>query len=161
EGAPLSLGIVTPAVAGPFDLGTVVVRVPLFVDPETAQIHAVSDPIPDVFGGAKLNIRSIAVNVNKDDFALTGTNCSKFATEGVMRGGGADPATPAAFSSFGVSDPIQLDGCDALDFRPKLNLRLFGKTKRAQHPRLRAILQAPAGQANIARASVGLPHALF
>ena len=66
-----------PALAGPFDLGTVVVRVPLFVDPETAQIHALTDEIPDVFGGAKLDIRSIAVNVNKDDFTLNGTNCSQ------------------------------------------------------------------------------------
>jgi hypothetical protein len=161
RGAPLSLAVITPAVAGPFDLGTVVVRVPLFVDPETAQIHAVSDPIPDVFGGAKLDIRSIAVNVNKDDFALTGTNCSKFATAGVLRGGGADPTNLAAFSSFPVSDPVQLNDCPALKFRPKLNLRLFGATKRAKHPRLRAILKARPGDANIARASVALPHALF
>jgi len=161
HGAPLSLAIVTPAVAGPFDLGTVVVRAPLFVDPETAQIHAISDPIPDVFGGAKLDVRSIAVNVNKDDFALTGTNCSKFATAGWLRGGGADPANPAAFSSFSVSDPVQLNNCPALKFRPKLHLRLFGATKRAKHPRLRAILNAKAGDANMARVSVGLPHALF
>jgi hypothetical protein len=161
KGARLSLVVVTPATAGPFDLGTVVVRVPLFLDPETAQIHAVSDPIPDVFGGAKLDIRSIAVNVNKNDFTLTGTNCSKFATAGALKGGGADPANPATYSSFPVSDPVQLNGCDALKFRPKLNLRLFGATKRAKHPRLRAVLKARAGDANIARASVGLPHALF
>jgi hypothetical protein len=161
KGAPVSLVAVTPAVAGPFDLGTVVVRVPLLVDPETAQIHAVSDPIPDVFGGAKLDIRSVFVNVNKDDFALNGTNCSKFATAGSLVGGGADPANPAAFSSFPVSDPVQLDNCPALKFRPKLNLRLFGATRRAKHPRLRAILKARPGDANIARASVGLPHALF
>jgi hypothetical protein len=161
KGAPLSLAVVTPGVAGPFDLGTVVVRVPLFVDPETARIHAVSDAIPDVFGGAKLDIRSIAVNVNKDDFTLTGTNCSKFATEGSLKGGGADPTNPATFSSAPVSDPVQLNNCAPLGFHPKLNLRLFGATRRAKHPKLRAILQAKAGDANIARASVGLPHALF
>lgn len=161
KGAPVSLVVVTPALAGPFDLGTVVVRVPLFVDPETAQIHVLTDAIPDVYGGAKLDIRSIAVNVNKDDFTLTGTNCSKFATAGALRGGGADPTNPATFSSFPVSDPVQLNNCDPLKFRPKLNLRLFGQTKRNKHPRLRAVLQARAGDANIARASVGLPHALF
>jgi hypothetical protein len=161
KGAPVSMVAVTPAVAGPFDLGTVVVRVPLLVDPETAQIDAVSDPIPDVFGGAKLDIRSVFVNVNKDDFALNGTNCSKFATAGSLAGGGADPANPAAFSSFPVSDPVELDNCPALKFRPKLNLRLFGATKRAKHPRLRAVLKARPGDANIARGSVALPHALF
>jgi hypothetical protein len=161
KGAPLSLVVITPGVAGPFDLGTVVVRVALFVNPETAQINAVSDPIPDVFGGAKLDIRSIAVNVNKDDFTLNGTNCSKFATAGALRGGGSDPTNPAVFSSFAVSDSTQLTDCDPLGFKPKLNLRLFGAHKRAKHPRLRAVLRARAGDANIARASVGLPHALF
>jgi hypothetical protein len=161
KGAPVSLVVVTPALAGPFDLGTVVVRVPLFVDPETAQIHTVTNEIPDVYGGAKLDIRSVAINVNKDDFTLTGTNCSKFATAGALKGGGADPTNPATFSSFPVSDPVQLNNCDPLKFRPKLNLRLFGQTKRNKHPRLRAVLKARAGDANIARASVGLPHALF
>lgn len=161
QGARLSLVVVTPALAGPYDLGTVVVRVPLFLDPETAQIRAATDAIPDVFGGAKLDIRSVAVNVNKDDFTLTGTNCSKFATAGALKGGAADPTNPATFSSFPVSDPVQLDNCAPLKFRPKLNLRLFGATKRAKHPRLRAVLKARAGDANIARASVGLPHALF
>jgi len=161
QGAPVSLVVITPAVAGPFDLGTVVVRVPLFVDPETAQIRAATDAIPDVFGGAKLDIRSVAVNVNKDDFTLNGTNCSKLATGGFLRGGGGDSTNPASFSSFAVSDPTQLDGCEALRFRPKLNLRLFGATKRAKNPRLRAILKARPGDANIARASVALPHALF
>ncbi len=161
QGAPLSLVVVTPALAGPFDLGTVVVRVPLFVDPETAQIRAATNAIPDVFGGAKLDIRSVLVNVNKNDFTLNGTNCSKFATAGALKGGGADPTNPATFSSFPVSDPVQLDNCPALKFRPKLNLRLFGATKRAKHPRLRAILKARSGDANIARASVALPHALF
>lgn len=161
KGAPVSLAAITPAVAGPFDLGNVVVRVPLFLDPETAQIHAVSDPIPDVFGGAKLSLRTVFVNVNRKDFTLNGTNCSKFATAGALRGGGADPANPAAFSAFPVSAPAQATDCKRLRFRPKLHLRLFGKTKRAQHPRLRATLKARAGDANIGRASVGLPHALF
>ncbi len=161
RGAPLSLAVITPAVAGPFDLGTVVVRVALFVDPETAQIHAVSDPIPDVFGGAKLDIRSVDVDVNRKEFALNGTNCSQFATTGWLRGGGSDPTSEAAFSSLAVLAPFKASACKRLGFRPKLNLRLFGATKRAKHPRLRAVLRARPGDANIGRASVALPHALF
>jgi hypothetical protein len=161
KGAPLSLVVITPALAGPFDLGTVVVRVALFVDPETAQIHAVSDPIPDVFGGAKLSLRSIFVNVNRKDFTLKGTNCRRNATVGVINGGGADPANPAAFSAFPVSDPFQGSGCKKLKFKPRLNLRLFGATRRAQHPKLKAVLKARPGDANIRHVSVALPHALF
>ncbi len=160
-GAPVSLVVVTPAVAGPFDLGTVVVRVPLFVDPETARIRAATNAIPDVFGGAKLDIRSVAVKINKKNFTLNGTNCKPQVTAGSLKGGGADPTNPAAFSSFPVSDPVQLNGCRRLKFRPRLNLRLSGATRRAKHPRLRAVLKARRGDANIARASVGLPHALF
>jgi hypothetical protein len=160
KGAKLSLVVVTPAVAGPFDLGTVVVRVPLNLDPETAQINPDVE-IPDVFGGAKLDIRSIFVNVNRKEFTLNGTNCGKHATAGVLQGGGADPTVPTAFSAAKVSSNYQLNGCKGLKFRPKLKLRLFGATHRNQHPKLRAALSARAGDANIARASVGLPHAIF
>ncbi len=161
HGAPLSLAVVTPATAGPFDLGTVVVRVALFVEPETAQIRAVSDPIPNVFGGAQLDIRSVDVNVDRKEFTLNPTSCGPLTTAGVLNGGGADPANPAAFSAFPVSTPFQTSECGALGFRPKLSLRLFGATRRAKHPRLRATLRARPGDANIARASVALPHALF
>jgi hypothetical protein len=160
KGAPLSLAVVTPALAGPFDLGTVVVRVALFLDPESAQIHPVAE-IPDVFGGTKLDIRSIFVNVNRKDFTLNGTNCRKGATAGVLNGGGADPTNPAAFSAFPVSDAVQGNGCRKLKFKPKLKLRLFGATKRNKNPRLRAALVTRPGDANVARASVALPHAIF
>jgi len=161
EGGPLSVVVVTPAIAGPFDLGNVVVRVPLFVDPETAQVHTRTDALPDVYGGTKLDIRSVFLNLNRKEFTLNGTNCDKAATAGVIKGGGSDPTNPAAFSSFAVSDPFQAQNCNKLAFKPKLKIRLFGKTNRAKHPKLRAILTARPGDANIARASVALPHALF
>jgi hypothetical protein len=161
QGAPISAVVVTPAIAGPFDLGNVVVRVPFFLNPETAQIRARTDDLPDVFGGTKLDIRSIFLNINRKDFTLNGTNCRKGAVAGSIKGGGADPTNPATFSSFHVSDEFQGTGCDQLKFRPKLKIRLFGATRRAKNPKLRAILTARPGDANIARASVGLPHALF
>jgi hypothetical protein len=161
KGAPVSILIVTPAIAGPFDLGNVVVRVPLFLDPETAQIHPRTKDIPDVFGGAKLDIRSVFVNVNRDEFTLNGTNCRKEATAGVINGGGANPLDPSAYSAFKVSEPAKGTGCRKLKFRPKLNVRLFGKTQRAKHPKLRAVLKARGKDANIRKASVALPHALF
>ena len=160
RGAPLSLVVVTPAVAGPFDLGNVVVRVALNLGPETARINPVA-VIPDVFGGAKLDIRSIFVNVNRKEFGLTGTNCRKGATEGIVGGGGADPANPAAFSAFKVSEPFQGSGCRKLKFKPRLKLRLFGKTVRNKNPKLRAALRARPGDANIKRASVALPSAVI
>jgi hypothetical protein len=164
HGAPLSLAVVTPATAGPFDLGTVVVRVALFVDPDTAQIHAVSDPIPNVFGGAQLSIRVVDVAIDRKNFTLNPTSCGPLASGGVLRGGGGDPANPAAFSAFPVSTPFQTSDCVALDFKPKLFTRLYGgkkATKRAQHPKFRAVLVAREGDANIGRAAVTLPHSQF
>lgn len=164
HGAPLSLAVVTPATAGPFDLGTVVVRVALFVDPETAQIHAVSDPIPHVFGGALLDVRSVDLKIDRSDFTLNPTSCEPFATTGVLNGGGGDPANPAAFSAFPVSVPFQATGCDALGFKPKLFTKLIGGRKtmrRNGHPAIRAVLLARAGDANIKRAALTLPHSQF
>lgn len=164
QGAPLSLVTVTPAVAGPFDLGNVVVRVALFIDPVTAQVHAVSDAIPDVFGGVKLDIRTIDVNVDRSKFMHNPTNCAAQATTGFLNGGGANPADPAVWSSYPVNSPFQATACNKLGFKPKLHTRLFGgkgTTTRGKHPKLRAILEAREGDANVLRSALALPHALF
>jgi hypothetical protein len=161
KGAPLSLAVVTPATAGPFDLGTVVVRVALFVDPETARVRAVSDPIPHVFGGALLDVRSISLRTARPDFSLNPTNCSPMAAAAALGGGGGDPDNAAAFSSVAAASFFQVRGCAALGFRPKVFLRLFGARRRAKNPKLRAILVARGGDANIARAAVTLPRGLI
>ncbi|HEX7278163.1 MAG TPA: hypothetical protein VF255_00940 [Solirubrobacterales bacterium] len=161
KGAPVSMVTITPAVAGPFDLGTVVVRVALNVDPETAQIRAVSDVIPDVFGGAKLDLRAIDVDVDRNQFMLNPTNCAAQATAGTIHGGGADPTNPAAFSSYPVNDPFQAVECNKLAFKPKLKIQLYGGTKRNKYPRLKATLTARKGDANMARTAVTMPKSLF
>lgn len=161
KGAPLSLVTITPAMAGPFDLGTVVVRVALYVDPETAQVHALSDAIPDVFGGVKLDLRTIDLNLDRGKFSLNPTNCSPQATTGVINGGGADPTNPAAFSAYPVNDPFQATGCNKLAFKPKLKIQLFGGTQRNKYPRLKATLTMRKGNANMARTAVTMPRSLF
>ncbi|HVW48351.1 MAG TPA: hypothetical protein VHA76_14950 [Solirubrobacterales bacterium] len=161
KGAPLSLAIVTPATAGPFDLGTVVVRVALQVDPETAQVTAISDPIPDVFGGAQLSIRSIELNLDRKEFTLNPTSCSKLQSTATLAGGGGDPASSSAWSSYGATAPFQTSDCESLDFDPQLTIRFLGgrkATRRTGHPKLQATLEARAGDANIAAATVTLPR---
>ncbi|HEY2054419.1 MAG TPA: hypothetical protein VGH14_10835 [Solirubrobacterales bacterium] len=161
HGAPLSLAVVTPATAGPFDLGTVVVRVALQVNPETAQVTAVSDPIPDVFGGTQLSIRSIVLELSKKEFTLNPTSCNKMSVTATLNGGGANPASPAAWSSFTASVPFQTSSCQALEFAPKLVTRFLGgkkQTRRAGHPKLEATLTARPGDANIARATLTMPR---
>ena len=153
KGAPLSLAIITPAIAGPFDLGTVVVRTALFVDPETAQSHAVSDPLPTILDGIPLDVRSIALKLDRPDFTLNPTSCDPLAITGT--------ATSALGQAAPLTQPFQVGGCNSLPFKPKLSLQLKGKTKRTSHPTLIANLSAKPGEANIARAQVKLPKAAF
>jgi hypothetical protein len=149
KGAPLSMAFITPALAGPFDLGNVLVRAALQVDPASARITAVSDPIPTLLHGIPLSLRSIAVSLNKPDFTLNPTSCDPMSIEATASGTGS---TSAALSSH-----FQVGNCAALGFKPKLALRLSGPTHRSAHPRLRAELRMPSGGANIAKAVVTLP----
>ncbi len=153
KGAPLSLAVITPAIAGPFDLGNVIVRNPLYVDPVTAQVRAESDPIPTSLHGIVLNVRDIRVALDRPNFTAAPTNCEAMAVDAHVSG--------LEGSSASLSDRFQVGGCEKLGFKPKLSFRLFGGTHRGSHPRLRATVTMPPGGANIASASVALPHSEF
>jgi hypothetical protein len=154
KSAPLSMAIVTPAVAGPFDLGTVVVRAPLYIDPETAQ-GTVKSSFPTILQGIPLDIRSIAVSIDRQDFTLNPTSCEAKAVTG--------EAISVQGQSVALNNRFQVGGCANLGFKPKLSLKLTGGTKRGAHPSLKATLTYPKGGAysNIAYAQVALPHSEF
>jgi hypothetical protein len=153
KGAPLSLVILTPAVAGPFDLGVVVVRTALYVDPETAQITAKSDPLPTMLEGIPLDVRSILLRMDRPGFTLNPTSC-----EAMLLGG---TATSTVGQAAILSTRFQVGGCAGLPFKPALKLQLTGATKRVGHPGLKATLSAKPGESNIGRAQVNLPHGEF
>ena len=153
KGAPLGMAIVTPATAGPYDLGTVVVRTALNLDPVTTKITAVSDQIPTILQGIPLDVRSARVSLDRPDFTLNGTSCEPFSVDGTL--------VTTLGQSAALSNRFQLGECRSLAFAPKLSLRLKGATKRAKNPRLIANLTARPGEANIARAQVKLPKAAF
>ena len=154
KGAPMSVAVITPAVAGPFDLGTVVVRNALFVEPETAQGRVVSDPFPKIIDGVPLRLRSIEVRLDRPSFTLNPTSCEPLSINATLTSTDGATATP--------SNHFQASNCGALGFKPQLKLSLKGSTKHAGHPALRAVLTYPKGSyANIARAQVNLPHSEF
>lgn len=154
EGAPLSMVIVTPAVAGPFDLGVVVVRVALRVDLETAQIDAISDPLPTILDGIPLDVRSISLSLDRPGFTLNPTDCEAKSIGAVV--------TTQAGQSAALGNRFQVGECGRLKFKPRLKLSLKGATRRTGHPALKAVLTAPQGAyANTARIQVGLPHSEF
>jgi hypothetical protein len=153
KGAPLSLAIITPATAGPFDLGTIVVRTALYVDRRTTQITAVSDEIPSILQGIPLDVRSIQVKMDRPDFTLNPTSCAPSTFGGQLMS--TLGQTAALQSRFQVGE------CGRLAFKPKLTLALKGSTRRSGNPALTATLQMPEGGANLAAISVALPHSEF
>jgi hypothetical protein len=153
KGAPISVAIITPAVAGPFDLGTVVTRTALYVDPQSARIHAVSDPIPTILEGIPLDVRSIDLNLDRRSFALNPTSCDPTAFSG--------QALSLLGQSASISQRFQVGGCGSLGFKPKLSLKLKGKTKRGGFPALRAIYVPKPGDANLKDMSLRFPRSEF
>jgi hypothetical protein len=155
KGAPISFLAVIPAVAGPFDLGTVVNRVAVNVDPETVQVKAVADPLPTILSGIPVDTRDLRVDLNRPNFTLAPTSCEPKTVGATVQGTPGQSAT--------VTNPFQVGGCGALKFKPKVTLNLKGGTKRAKHPALKAVVTYPQGgaYANTAKASVALPHSEF
>jgi hypothetical protein len=153
KGAPISSVVITPALAGPFDLGNVVVRAPLYIDHETAALTVKSDPIPTILKGFQLKLRSVSINIDKPGFILNPTNCTPMTVSSSL-----------ASSNGGTSNSdgrFQVGGCEKLKFAPKLKVALKGGTRRNGFPALTATLTQPAGQANIGSVSVALPHSEF
>ncbi len=154
RGAPYGLAVAVDAVAGPFNLGTVVVRQAIHVDPRTADLRVVSDPFPTIVKGVPLHIRSVRVSVDKPRFMVAPTNCSTLHATGTATG--ADGSTAALRSRFRVGS------CKNLAFSPKLSLSVGsnGHTTRGISTPLRAVLTQKPGQSNIRSVKVVLPQTL-
>ncbi len=153
KGAPLSVLAIVPAVAGPFDLGAVVIRSALYIDPTTAQARALTDPLPQLLDGVPIDLRQVSLQLNRPDFTLNPTNCETLAF------GGA--ATSPLGSVAPLFERFQVGGCKALPYKPKLSTRLFGPIHRGGHPRFRVVFTAKRGEANTKRIVLALPRSEF
>jgi hypothetical protein len=163
-GAPLSVVGVVPAVAGPFDVGTVVVRQALRVDPVTGVATvdgAASDPIPHILEGIPLKVRDVRVDVDRPDFTLNPTSCDPYATVAEIWGGGVDLFSVADDRPVSRQSRFQAANCSRLGFKPRLKLRLKGGTKRGAHPALTAVYRPRKGDANVESIQTRLPRSAF
>jgi hypothetical protein len=153
RGAPTSIIAVVPKQAGPFDFGDEVVRSAVHVDPRTARASAVTDPLPQLIEGIPIGYRTIHVVLDRPRFTLNPTSCRPTETAATVTSAQGAVATPTArYAAL---------GCSGLAFKPSLSLRLKGGTHRSAHPALTATLKMPSGGANVASASVALPHSEF
>ncbi len=151
--APFGLSVLVPAVAGPFNLGTVLVRVKLFVDPRTSQVTAVSDPLPQERDGVPLRMRVLNVSLENADFVLNPTNCSKTSITGTVH-------SPTG-GQTAISSPFAVVGCKNLPFKPALSISTDALATKTRGTGVRAKISYPsAGQANVAKVVIGFPKQL-
>lgn len=161
KGAPFGLSIVVPLIAGPFDLGTEVIRAKIEVDPLTAQITVTTDPLPVTVKGIPDDLRLINALIDRPEFMFNPTNCDPMAFSGT--------ATSVDGASAPLSSHFQMGSCRALTFKPNFTVSTSGKTSRANGASLTAKIVYPTGnlganqassQSNIGQVKVDLPKQL-
>jgi hypothetical protein len=149
NGAPFGLSVAVPAVAGPFNLGTVVVRAAITIDPLTAAVTVTSGALPQIIDGVPVRLRTVNVTVDRPGFIFNPTSCSAQAVTATI--GSAQGATAA------VSSPFAAGGCASLPFKPRFTASTQAKTSKAGGASLDVKVAYPAGQANIRSVKVDLP----
>jgi hypothetical protein len=156
KGAPFGLSIVTNVVAGPFNLGLVVVRARINVDRATSALTVTSDPLPQIVFGVPLRLKEVTVNIDRPGFMFNPTNCDAQQITAVISG--------AQGGSSMVASPFAVAGCRSLAFKPTFKVSTSGHTSRLDGASLDAKLSYPAGSvgsdANIASVKVALPKQL-
>ena len=157
KGAPFGLSVVVPAVAGPFNLGTVVVRVALYVDPNDAHVTAVSDPLPQMLLGVPLRVRTINVTLDRPEFTFNPTNCEQKQVAASIAGVNAHGA---AVGSMQASSPFAVAGCKNLSFNPRFSARTSSQVSKADGASLDVNVAYAPGDANIRAVAVSLPKQL-
>jgi hypothetical protein len=152
NGAPFGLSIVVPAVAGPFNLGNIVTRSTININPTTARVTA-ETTLPTIVGGIPIRLRSLSVNVNKQGFLINPTSCSLEQEESSV-------TSTLSTVQTGLTSPLQVEGCSAQAFKPAFTASTSGKPSKANGASLVTTITVPASQSNLKSVFVTLPKAL-
>jgi uncharacterized repeat protein (TIGR01451 family) len=152
NGAPFGLSIVVPAVAGPFNLGNVIVQAAIDIDPNTAALTITSRPLPQIIDGVPLRLRTINVTVNRPEFTFNATNCGAQQISATLVGAHGAAAL--------TSTPYAASGCADLPFKPSLTAITQAKTSKADGASLNVKISQKPGEANIQKVELEIPKAL-
>lgn len=149
--APFSLRVTVPVVAGPFNLGNVVVRQKIYVDRHDAHVTLVSDPLPTIVSGVPVRLQRLEVDVDKPGFMVNPTSCAPKTIHAALES--------VAGQTAAVSSRFQVGDCASLPLTPKLALAFTGgnETKKGKHPGLDATVTQTAGQSGLKKVAVTLP----
>ena len=164
RGSSFSVVAIDSALVGPFDLGVVIVRSAIRIDPETAQasIDATgTDPIPHIIDGIPIHLRDVRAYIDRPNFTLNPTSCAASSIASAMNGAGERFGDKADDTLARPTAAFQAFNCSALEFKPKIEIKLRGGKRRGQHPSLRVIVRPRPGDANIAFSQVALPASEF
>jgi len=164
RGSAFSVVAIDSALVGPFDLGVVIIRSAVRIDPQTAQasIDATgTDPIPHIIDGIPIHLRDIRAYIDRPGFTVNPTSCEPFKVASALNGAGQRYADRSDDTLAIASAPFQAFDCASLGFRPRIGLALKGGTKRGDYPSLRVTVRPRPGDANIAASQVRLPPSLF
>ena len=164
RGSAFSVVAIDSALVGPFDLGVVIVRAAVRIDPATAQasIDATgTDPIPHIIDGVPIHLRDIRAYIDRPGFTLNPTSCEKFTVSSAMNGAGERFGDISDDTLATATAPFQAFDCRSLGFRPRIALQMKGPAKRGKHASLRVVVRPRPGEANIRSSQVTLPPSLF
>lgn len=152
--APYGLSLVVPAIAGPLDLGTVVVRADVRVDQRTAQISVDTQALPTMLDGIPLELRDIRLTMDRPGFMVNPTNCSEQQVTATV--------VPTSGPPADLASRFQVGNCAALSFAPQLAMSLTSvhETRAGGHPGVTAILTQRSGEANLRQVRVSLPKGI-
>ncbi|HTA14467.1 MAG TPA: hypothetical protein VK781_06375 [Solirubrobacteraceae bacterium] len=153
EGAPFGLAIITDAVAGPLDLGRLVMRARINIDPRTAALTITSDQLPQIVLGIPLYVRGLSVTLDRPHFVFNPTSCDGKQITATIAG--------AQAVSVGASSQFALRGCKGLVFKPKIAASTTARTSLSIGASLDVRIAFPKAEqgtyANLARIKVDLP----
>jgi hypothetical protein len=152
RGAPFGLSVVVPAKAGPFNLGNIVVRAAISIDPHTTALTIVSDPLPQSVDGVPLRLQTVNVTVDREGFMLNPTSCEPGQVSATLTGTGG--------ASVPVASRFQAGGCASLPFKPSFSVSTQAHTSKANGASLDVKVAQKPGEADIHRVDVSLPLAL-
>jgi hypothetical protein len=158
-GSRLSVAVVTPVLLGPYDLGTIMVREPLLLDPRTGAlaIGRGGDPLPLLIDGFPLRLRGVELDFDRPELIRNPTSCRTLAVRAIAGG----IASGGQALTADLSEPYRVKGCRQLAFDPVLRIGMLGTTARNGHPGLRALFISHPYESTLASASIAIPRDLL
>jgi len=152
--APFGLSVAIPAFVGPFDLGRIVIRAQLLVDPRSARVTVATDPLPRIRTGIPLRVRSFELStIERPGLFTAPTSCGRQEVNA--------QAVGRAGAITSLATPFFLGDCRELRFAPRISAATRRHVSRRAGASLRLAIRSRLGaQANLRSIRLAFPRQL-